>query len=434
VVRSIVPRFLDHPEHGREVLLRDGYLYAETPELAFALVDHVRAQHLFDSERIFIQRGELTLSAERGTDGKYRYTNGPEAGKTVRLLLLDRVGAGTPPPALHRDFRRLAYALHFEAARVVHMTNGQIVADLRYGEDWIRSVLATRGPRVELACEIADHETSQRLRDFRARAAQKQRLLEPLRAAMIASIEEQLPFDEPLTEYGQQDGHLRQRWLRAYLEGRDSYRVNGDRYAVFDEQGRPRPPQVCVDFLYDTFERASGTWWQPRGGSRQRIQGRLDFGAFTDMTLRRADRFIELARKEGGRFEVHELSANERVPMFRRQAFFEHLTARADDYQPGDIVLIRGYTPFERPWQRKVMHYHTFFVYERDPLSGMPIALVGNPGRPSIRTWFFEGLRTPKRSIWYRVRPTLAWLETAMPAQGAPRALMPPPLSIGHDA
>jgi len=433
VVRSIVPRFLDHPEHGREVLLRDGYLYADTPELAFALVDHVRAQHLFDDERIFIQRGGSTLLATRTEDGKYRYTNGPEAGKTVRLLLLDRVGTGTPKPALHRDFRTLAYALHFDAARIVHLTERQIVADLRYGDTWVRSVLATTGAKVELNCEIASGEAASRLREFRARAAHKQALLQPLRAAMIASIEERIPFDEPLTEYGQQDGQLRQRWLRAYLDGRDSYRVNGDRYAVFDAQGRPRPPQVCIDFLYDTFERASGTWWQPRGSNRERIHGRVDFGAFTDTTLRRADRFIEVAREDGARFEVHELSTQERVPMFRRQAFFERLTSDALNYQPGDIVVIRGYTPFERPWQRRVMHYHTFFIYERDPLSGMPIALVGNPGHPSIRTWFFEGLRTPKRSIWYRVRPRLAWLETAMDGHALGKSVSPPPLSIGWD-
>ncbi len=127
VVRSIVPRFLDHPEHGRQVLLRDGYLYAETPELAFALVDHVRAQHLFASEHIFIQRGELTLSAARGSDGKYRYTNGPEAGKTVRLLLLDRVGAGTPPPALLGDVGGVALAFLFVGGGVFHLWVGHFV-------------------------------------------------------------------------------------------------------------------------------------------------------------------------------------------------------------------------------------------------------------------------------------------------------------------
>ena len=99
VLRWLVPRFVHHPEHGRGALLREGYLYAETPELAFALVDHVSAHHLFDSERIWVQRGEQTLFARRGKDGKYRYEDGTQAGKPVRLLLLDRIGSGEPPPA-----------------------------------------------------------------------------------------------------------------------------------------------------------------------------------------------------------------------------------------------------------------------------------------------------------------------------------------------
>jgi hypothetical protein len=36
---------------------------------------------------------------------------------------------------------------------------------------------------------------------------------------MIAQIEDGLPFDEPITEHGQQDGHMRYRWLSAYLAG-----------------------------------------------------------------------------------------------------------------------------------------------------------------------------------------------------------------------
>ena len=103
----------------------------------------------------------------------------------------------------------------------------------------------------------------------------------------------------------------------------------------------------------------------------------------------------------------------------------------ATNTPPGDIVMIRGYTSFERRWERQVMHYHSFFIYERDPVSGMPIALVGNPGRPSIRTWLFEGLRTPKRSIWYRVRPRLEWLEDALGPPHDVAAIDPPSLSVG---
>ena len=77
-------------------------------------------------------------------------------------------------------------------------------------------------------------------------------------------------------------------------------------------------------------------------------------------------------------------------------------------------MVIRGYTPFEKPWQRRVMHYHSFFVYETDPVTGVPIAIVGNPGRPSLRVWETEARRTPRRAIWHRIRPHLHWLESVV--------------------
>jgi hypothetical protein len=58
------------------------------------------------------------------------------------------------------------------------------------------------------------------------------------------------------------------------------------------------------------------------------------------------------------------------------------------------------------------MHMHSFFVYETDPMSGMPIVLAGNPGQPVLQTWQFEAFRTPERSIQYRIRPRSAWLRS----------------------
>ena len=176
------------------------------------------------------------------------------------------------------------------------MTENRLVVDLRYGSDWVPSVLRTQGARVELDCEAPASGALVRVTAVRQRAARLQQALLPLRRAMLAQIEEQLPFDEPVTEYGQQDGHMRFSWLQAYLAGRNSYTFNKDRYFVYDDQGRPKPPQVCIDFLYDTFERASGTWWQPRNLDPKRTAGRVDFGTFTNTPLRRADRFIQLAR------------------------------------------------------------------------------------------------------------------------------------------
>src|SRR6185503_19917480 len=138
-------------------------------------------------------------------------------------------------------------------------------------------------------------------------------------------VDEALPFDEPKTEDGQQDGKLRPEWRSAYLRGSSSFEFNGDRYSVFDASGRPRPPQVCIDFVLDTFERASGTWWQPAHLGRERILGRLRFDQSTIENRRCVERFIEFARANPAEFEVYDLPPEERVPLRNRQQFFSQL-------------------------------------------------------------------------------------------------------------
>src|SRR6185436_10763337 len=106
-------------------------------------------------------------------------------------------------------------------------------------------------------------------------------------------------FDEPLHEYGfQLDGTLRRKWLSAYLHGRDKFAFNGDAYQVFDPKGRPLTPEVCVDFLTDTFERMGGTGFKNRGETRSRVSGRIDFDAMEGVDrveLRRVPGFVKFA-------------------------------------------------------------------------------------------------------------------------------------------
>jgi hypothetical protein len=400
------------PDLGRSVLLRDGYLYAEKPELAFALVDLVSAQTLFSDERIWIQRGERQLTAERTKSGNYVFVDGPEAGDRVRLLLFDRIGAGPPPIPLHRDFRTLRLRLGFDRVAIKHVTDTAIVADLRYGTVWVPTLLDSQGAHLELRCDTADAATSAKVRAFRAEQSKKQRVLEPLRRAMVEQVEDGLPFDEPLTEYGQQDGRLRREWLRAYQAGKRSFEFQDDIYEVFNLQGRPLVPQVCVDFLFDSLERASGTHYRPRGEKRERVVGRLDFGTMADENMRRATSFIEYAQARPDSFDVHMLSESERVEFKYGRKFADYLVREADHFEPGDVVMIRGYTPWDK--RNHLMHFHSFFVYESDPLTGQPILLAGNPGKPLLQTWQFEAFRTPDRSIWYRVRPHADWLASVV--------------------
>lgn len=417
-VRRVLSTFHGRPRATRAILLREGYLYAEDPELAYALVSLVQPQDLFGHDRIWIQRGDRTFFAQRRR-GRYYYEDGPLEGERVRLLHLDRLGHGAPPDdAIHRDFRSLKYRLHFDRMKIRHVTERRIVANLRYGNWWVPSVLSSRGAKTELECEVMSSGLKDGVEAARAATARRQRAVQALRMTMLAEIAEGLPFDEPEHEYGHQlDGKLRKNWIYAYSKRRKTYAFNGDRYYTFDKQGRPLVPQVCVDFLTDTLERTSGTWWLPQSEAPERRIGGLDFdsiNAIDRVEIRRIPKFVEFARSKTSWFEVYDAPASQRaIKMGRPQDFYRHLEANADNFLAGDIVVIRGKTPWD--WQR--MHYHSFYIYENDPVTGMPLGVVGNAGKPSIRSWETEARRTPLRTVYYRIRPRLDWLESIVAAR-----------------
>lgn len=427
-MKQMLPKFQGRPQMGRAVLLRDGYLYAERPGMAQALVGLVSAEHLFGHDHIWIQRGEQTFHARRHK-GRYYFTDGPSEGEEVRLLLLDRIGHGDPPErSFVRDFRSLRYRMHFDRADVRHMTETEVVANLHYGDVEVPTLLSAKGARLEHQCEVANASVRKVIEAARAERVRRENVVAVLRHSMQLQIADQLPFDEPRREWGfQLDGKLRGNWLYAYLEGRSSYAFNGDRYFVFNKRGQVLIPQVCVDFLTDTFERASGTWWAPKGNPPERVVGALDYEPMNVLErakLRRIPGFLAYARENPDKFEVTDVPVRERIPLGKRRSFTEYLRKHQDDYRAGDIVMIRG----KVPWDPSEMHYHSFFIYESDPITGTPIALVGNAGRPTVRYWETEAKRTPKREIWHRIRPKTAWLESIVSSdhQLVPG---PPPIS-----
>jgi hypothetical protein len=178
-------------------------------------------------------------------------------------------------------------------------------------------------------------------------------------------------------------------------------------------------PQVCIDFIADTFERASGTWWRARGETRERVVGRLDFDELALENKRSVEQFIAFASAHPDWFEVDLRPDEERIPLRNRQRFFGALFERRLDFREGDIVVVFGLRDDDK------LHYHSFFVYERDPLTAMPTLVAANAGRPRIRTWEGEMQNAPKRSIHARIRPRLGWLEAittppTVAAQAAP--------------
>ncbi|HEX2869694.1 MAG TPA: hypothetical protein VHP33_00530 [Polyangiaceae bacterium] len=406
---TVVGKVRRSPELARAVFLREGYLYTENPELA-ALYGSLTLSLLFRDPELSIVRGAETLGARRLNDGDYEYTSGDERGRRAKLLLFDRVAAtsASSSASRHVDLRALSKSLGFDELAISRATTEHLAVEASYGATRVPTLLSVREGKLSLVCEAPGKDRAE-VQAWRAQAARLQHAQAKLVSVIKEQVDEALPFDEPKTEEGQQDGKLRPEWRNAYLNGSSSFEFNGDRYAVFDAAGRPRPPQVCIDFVLDTFERAGGSWWQSRDQGRQRVLGRLQFDDAALENRRSVERFIEFARSHTEAFEVYEPAPEARVPLRNRALFFAELYRSRAQFRRGDIVAILG------PRDDEKLHYHSFFIVDADPLSGMPTELAANAGRPRIRSWEGEMQNAPRRSISARIRPRPIWLEALVP-------------------
>jgi hypothetical protein len=407
------------PKLLREVLLTDGYLYTDKPDLAALLSTGISLHQLFDERELDVTRGTLTRRAVREHD-EYVWADGAEAGQIARLWLLDRI---TPrgvrlSEATHVSVATLREDLGANRIEIARLVPGAALAQVFYGEHSTAAVFAIDGARFKLECEAVPPSARQHIDAIRSFNQRRRAMLERLQQVVLQQVDEALPFDEPKTEEGQQDGKLRSEWRMAYLAGQHEFEFNGDKYPVFGRGGSPRTPQVCVDFITDTWERMAGTRWAKRDEGRVRLVGRLDFNA-VDITNRRSvEHLIDFAVAHPEWFELLLIPESERVPFASRAAFFRRLFDLRADFQPGDVVAILGLRDDEK------LHYHSFFVFADDPLTAMPTLVASNAGRPRVRTWEGEMQNAPRRSVMARIRPRLEWLERVVGVESTASATM----------
>jgi hypothetical protein len=180
---------------------------------------------------------------------------------------------------------------------------------------------------------------------------------------------------------------------------------------------------VCVDFITDTLERASGSWFAPRTEERQRRVGTLELTRFEALELRRVPNLIGFTEERTDWFDVATTEPRARIPLGRRERFFADL-AQGTPFRTGDVVVVRGVTVDDADHH----HYHSFFIYETDPLSGVPIAIIGNSGYAHVWSLEDESRRAPDRTVWHRIRLRQALLEiiakASVPIPEAPTSLV----------
>lgn len=414
VLKRTRHRFADR----REIFLSDGYLFADAPHLALRLSQVLRLDHLFEEPVVVVERGHERLLARRHK-GKYFWDEGraesdasgdTEPRREANLLLLDRVSTPEAPlgPALHLDLRALKGELSFDRAAVQRITEDGWILRLSTADIDSVALVRSEGGQARLECELVEPGDRARLAEARARNQRRAQLIGPILEAAHEIVERRLPFDEPRTEEGQQDGHLRIAFRKAYESYQHTYEFNGDRYFVFDGFGRPLLPEVCIDFITDAIEWGTGGRWAKRGERREHVRGAIDFKSFGLENPRNIEQVAEFGADHPEWFDMAFVPEEERIKFVHRARFFGQIAARPGFYQVGDVVFILGLRDDD------LFHYHSFFVDTVDPLTGAPLLLVSNAGPPQVRTWEGEMHGAPLRSVIARLRLRTELLEAAI--------------------
>ena len=388
----------------RGLLLREGYLFSEDPDEAAALVKSLELAKLFAEPAIWLERGHTRFRLERhdGRQPGYRFVDGPLAGTDAELLFGDRVGsdeAALDHP-LHRDLRPLGAELGFDRARILRYGERTLLAELRFGGQWLRALLEASGSELRLGCLDAPAEVRRRVTAWQQADAPRRRALGKLHEAVTILVGEKLPFDRPRgVKDHLSDGKLRPLWLWAYRSGQFGFTHDHEGYLVYDDAGRPLPPEMCVDFVLDSYERAAGTWFEPRGHKPGRVVGALDFDSFGIGNRAGVLAFGKFAESKPELFEFRTIPEAERIPFGERSKFFAYLLEHADDFRPGDVVAIQG---LKRDGN---VHQHAILIEDTDPLTGFPCGLADQMKWPRRRTW--EGImgEAPRRSLLFHVHP-----------------------------
>jgi hypothetical protein len=379
----------------REAALREGYFLAEEGPTMTRILRRLDPEDFFDASTIVRQRGDAVVTLTR--DGDVYRT--PE-GRVARLRPNDRLAESVEAlgPRRHLDLDAVRRATG--AVRTVPRRVGAAAAELelRFPDGTARPALVRlEDGETRVAC-VGGDDLDATLADARRVQAR----MDALRATVDRFLAENNRFDEPLDEPEdvQEDGQLRIAWREAYARGRRTFTYRDVEYRTFDRAGNPTPPQVCIDFVLDVWQRAHGTWFAPRGERPERVSGAVDFHRHEGFPRRSLRGLLAWAADEETPIARHDVPWRNRVSLSAGPAFVRAMVREAPaHFAPGDLLVLHGIREQDMRY-----HLHALLLLDVEPVSGVPALVADNQSRPRLRTLESALRAAPLRSIKHRLR------------------------------
>ena len=399
-------RKINTPQDRRHLVLRDGIFYFEDPATANWAFRNLKLKDLFDEDYITLERGDKRYKLKRRKNGHYYHTEQSMFHYRARLALFDRIGVtgnlGNSPSYQLDNLRRSLGIDHIEVGEAKEgVRSGEII--FLSGDRLTGHLIRTESGETKIGILVLKPlNLSSMLTSSKLHAE----VIYGLTDTAESMMRENLFFDEPANEEGQQDGIMRLAFTKAVRLGEAEYTVNEVTYSIYDRYGRPRPPQVCVDLITDTVDRYTGSWWPSFNNKKEKapVFKKRKTRIRKLMPARQVKKLVTISKKNPKVANNFSFSSPQQIPFEKGAAFFNNLFANRDNYRTGDVVVIYG----KRADNKN--HYHSFYVYNTDPVYGMPINLIDQAGHVRIRTWTDIMSSAPRRFIWHRVRWNPYWI------------------------